>query len=138
MAQNTLDLGMPGLAHDEQLVALANKFLGCKMDFLDVGARGVDDIEATCARLIDHLGNDAVGSDDDGAAPCLIEGIREVYALSFELSDHDRVVDQGAEGMDGGALRILARPEGHIQGALYSITGPGVGRDLDRRRGGHG
>ena len=44
VAKNALDLGVTRLAYDHHAVALAHQALGCHMDFLHVGAGGVDHV----------------------------------------------------------------------------------------------
>ena len=127
MAQDALNLGVARLAHDEHAIALANQALGRHMDLLDVGAGGIDHVEAALVSCLNHLRHHTVRANDHGAR-C---GIQTDACLG-KLAHHDGVMDERTQGVDlSGLPRLRGGRQGHIERALHAVAGAGVGSDFD-------
>ncbi len=79
VSHDALDLGVIGLADDDDQVAAAHELLGGLVGLADVRAGGVDHVEPSRARVVDDGRVDAVRPDDERAAVDLVE----------VLGDHD-------------------------------------------------
>lgn len=132
MTQNALDLGMPRLAHDEHAIALSYQALGSHVDLLDVGAGGIDYVEAAIASGLDHLRHHAVSANDHGARCGVVQGLGQTDARLGKLAHHDGVMDERAQGVDlSGLPRLRGGRQCHIERALHAVAGAGVGSDFD-------
>ena len=85
--QNPLDLRMAALPHHDELVPLANEFLGSHVDFLDIRAGGVEDLEPL-ARAWSMTGEPRMGTDDERARLHLINRLSAFHAGGLKIA-HD-------------------------------------------------
>ena len=76
------------------------------------------------------VGRDAMRAQQKGIARGLLGGRDHGHALLGEAGDDARVVDEGAEGVDGD-LGALCSVLNHAQGALDAVAGARLRGDLD-------
>ncbi len=119
MSHDALDLGVAALPYYDELIPLAHEAFGGVMDLLDIGARCIQDIEAAGTGILDDTRHDAVGTNDERALLDLGNARGSAHADAFEIVDDKRIVNEGAERIDGLA--------GLVSGLAYA----GVASDLD-------
>ena len=95
------------------------------MDFFDIGAGGIDDFQTAIARVLYRLRDHAMRPDHDGSAPAIRKRFGQSDAGVLELANDARVMDEGAEGIDGSG-RLPGRSHNLVQGALDSIANAGM------------
>ena len=78
---DALDLGVSRLADDDDGIALLAQLVGVLLDFRDVGASRVDDLEAARDRLGLDGGRRAVAAQHERAVLRLVERMRHAHAL---------------------------------------------------------
>ncbi len=67
VSHHALDLGEAALPYYDELIPLAPEAFGGVMDLLDIGARGIQDIDAAGTGILDDTRHDAVGTNDERA-----------------------------------------------------------------------
>ncbi len=96
VGQRCLHLGVAGLPHNDDLVALAGEPRRCLVDLLHEGAGGVEDLMAEPAGARFLVGRDAVGAQEQRVLRGLLGRGDDGHALLGEAADHARVVDERA------------------------------------------
>ena len=133
MAEDGLHLGMPRLAHDEHLVAVALEALGRVVHALHVGAGGVHHGKAALLRDLLHLGHHAVRAKHKGRSCRGRHVVDYCDAGAGKPCNHLRVVDEGPERVDR-PVGVLCHVVHEVERALDAVAGAGVLGDGD---GGH-
>ena len=97
-AEQADHFGVAGRSQQHDRIALVDQALDLAL-FLDhPRARSVNDVEVAGFGPGEHLGANAVGSNDDGRALCdFVERIARLDPLQLQLGDHTLVVDDLAE-----------------------------------------
>ncbi len=85
MAEDALDLGVSALPHHNHLVALGVQALGRAVGALDVGAGGVNDLEASLVCKFLHGGNHTVSPEHERRARLFGNVLGNRNALGLEL-----------------------------------------------------
>ncbi len=114
LAGGALDLLVPLVADQQDVVVLACEALGLVVDLGDQRAGGVDRLELPLGRLPVDLGRDAVGREHHGrAGRHLVELLDEHRAARLEVGDDVLVVDDLLADVDRGAVEVERLLHGH-------------------------
>ena len=134
VAQGGDNLGMTGLAHDDDLVPIAPQPLHLDVDALDERTGRIDHLRADlpCALLL--MRGDPMRPQDQGSSRRIIDARDDMSAHGFEAGDHAGIVDEGAEGEDFPFEGIDGVPR-ELECALDAIACTRMLRDPDL---GHG
>ena len=101
--QNPLDLRMAALPHHDELVPLANEFLGSHVDFLDIRQVASRTSSPLARAWSMTWGTTAMGTDDERARLHLINRLSAFHAGGLKIAHDNGVMDEGAERRDGSA-----------------------------------
>ena len=101
LPDGALDLGMTGMADQDQMAAARHVSLALDVDLGDQRARGIEDRQAARLRLVDDRLGDAMGAENrHGAVGNFIQRLDEDRAHALELLDHMAVVDDLVADID--------------------------------------
>ncbi len=117
-AHRALDLGVAGMADQDDFAALIGVALPLAMDLGDERAGRVDDGEAAVlGRRLDGAGDAVRAEDGDAARRDLVELVDELGALGAQTLDDVAVVHDFVADIDRRAV-LLERPLDDLDGAL--------------------
>jgi len=122
ISQQSVHLGMAGIANDEDGVIPDGMLFDNGLDTPDLGTGGIDNLEVFFPEQLSILGGNAVGANDDAgrfrAGGDFLDG-GNGNDPPFSQQFHGLgVVDQGPVGIDGLLALVLGQLQDHVHGPL--------------------